>query len=236
MFTLPQFVTLSVMFSLVAAGVPPPKPSQSFPQVQGTYWNGATFAGSCLLQNYYGSSPPEGLEYVSVAKDLNGGAAYCGACVKVTPLQGKRPPVMAVVSSVCMDCPAAALDMPGGLYDRLMGSSPGRPGIGKFKWQVVACPTPGRLPKVTNKSGSSKWSLSMLIVDTRYPIQSVVIRSGTQTFNARQRDYNHWELVDGKFPLADTVDVTVTCTNTRSFTVKNVDPSSMKPYPATSGC
>jgi hypothetical protein len=58
---------------------------------------------SCLLQNYYGSSPPEGLEYVSVAKDLNGGAAYCGACVKITPLQGKRPPVMAVVSSVCMD-------------------------------------------------------------------------------------------------------------------------------------
>ncbi|KAA1128756.1 hypothetical protein PGTUg99_012731 [Puccinia graminis f. sp. tritici] len=231
-----QLTTLS-LFSICsfAAAAGPPRVGTKFPQVQGTYWNGATYEGSCLLSTYQ-RAPPAGLEYVAVANNLNRNGDYCGACIKVTPLQGKRAPVLAIVSTYCADCPANALDMPGTMYDRLMGNAPGRPGIGKFSWEVVPCPLKDVLPKIKNKEGSSKYSLSMLVADAKFPVQSVEINSDKRVFPAYKRDYNYWEIHNSGPPLANTVDVKVTCTNTRSFVVKNVDPSSKDPFKAANGC
>ncbi|KAI7960240.1 hypothetical protein MJO29_005308, partial [Puccinia striiformis f. sp. tritici] len=227
------FLVLSAMLivSTRATGVAP-KTGQKFTNVQGTYWNGATFAGSCLLQSY---QQPHNLEYVAVAKDLNGKAQYCGACIRVTPLDGNRPPVVAVVSSYCANCPPGALDMPQTMYDRLMGDAPKRPGVDRFSWEVVACPFQREKPKIINKDGASKFHLSMLIADSSFPIDSVSIQSGRQWFPAQKTDYNCWE-IPRQPVLADRVNVKVTCTNSRSFIVNNVDPSSQTPIDAPAGC
>ncbi|KNZ48212.1 hypothetical protein VP01_582g6 [Puccinia sorghi] len=230
-----QILILSSMCAIAAAAAAIPEAGQSHSHIQGTYWNGATLAGSCLMQTTYGDALPGGLPYVAVAQDLNANGQYCGACIKVSPLTGKRPPVIAMVSSFCPDCPAGALDIPGSLYDLLMGTAPQRPGIAKFNWEVVACPLGNRMPKIKNKEGSSKWHLSMAVFDNSHPIKSVSIKSGTQKLDAYHRDYNYWELHDAG-TLEETVDVTVTCTNGRSFTVPNVDPSSTRAFDAPSQC
>ncbi|KAI7945667.1 hypothetical protein MJO29_012055, partial [Puccinia striiformis f. sp. tritici] len=230
-------VILSFMCSLVSAGGGAPRPGQSATNVQGTYWNGATFAGSCLLStSYYGQSPPRGIEYVAVAGDINGMGQYCGACLKISSVRGKASPVIAMVSSHCPNCPSQALDMPGTLFDKLMGNAPGRPGVNRFNWEVVACPIANRLPQLKNKQGSSRYSLSMLFVDTKYPVQSVVITSGRRVFEAYKRDYNYWEIHNSGEPLDPKVDVKVTCTNSRSFIMQGVDPGNMASIPARSGC
>jgi expansin (peptidoglycan-binding protein) len=92
------------------------------------------------------------------------------------------------------------------------------------------------LPKIKNKEGSSKYSLSMLVADAKFPVQSVEVTSDKRVFPAYKRDYNYWEIHNPGQPLAKTVDVKVTCTNTRSFVVKNIDPSSKDPFKALSGC
>ncbi|POV99792.1 hypothetical protein PSTT_13582 [Puccinia striiformis] len=189
-----------LIVSTRATGVAP-KTGQKFTNVQGTYWNGATFAGSCLLQSY---QQPHNLEYVAVAKDLNGKAQYCGACIRVTPLDGNRPPVVAVVSSIAL-------------------------------MEVVACPFQREKPKIINKDGASKFHLSMLIADSSFPIDSVSIQSGRQWFPAQKTDYNCWE-IPRQPVLANRVNVKVTCTNSRSFIVNNVDPSSQTPIDAPAGC
>ncbi|OAV96052.1 hypothetical protein PTTG_02276 [Puccinia triticina 1-1 BBBD Race 1] len=209
-----------------------PRLGQKFTNVQGTYWNGATYAGSCLLQSY---RQPQNLEYVAVAKDLNGDAEYCGACIKVTPLDGKRPLVVAVVSSYCANCPPGAIDMPQAMYNGLMGDAPKRPGVDRFNWEVVACPFNREKPKIINKQGASKFHLSMLIADSSFPIASVAIQSGNRWFPAQRTDYNCWEIPHQPV-LAARVNVKVTCTNSRLFTVNNVDPSSTTPIEAPAGC
>ncbi|OAV94504.1 hypothetical protein PTTG_03028 [Puccinia triticina 1-1 BBBD Race 1] len=224
MLSLLPILTLLAVCSIVTAGDVAPNVGKSFPSVQGTFWNGATFAGSCLLQDYYKSGAPNGLEYVAVAKDVNGNAEYCGACIEITPKTTKNTPVVAIVSSHCPDCPAGALDIPKTLFNRLQGNADGRPGTSMFSWKVVTCPF-GKFPKIINKDGSSKYSLSMKVVDSSYPVQSVVIISGGKNLAAYKRDYNYWELHNAGV-LDDKVKVIVTWTNNQSFSFSNVDPSS----------
>ena len=209
-----------------------PSVGEKHSNVQGTYWQGSTFAGSCLLQDYQSTSS---LHYVAVANDLNRDGKYCGACIKITPLATSLPPVVAIVSTYCADCPAGALDMEGSLYDSLMTNKPGRPGVSKFNWEVTPCPLGNKRPAIVNKSGSSKYHLSMLIADSKFPVASVVISSGGRDYQAIHKDYNYWELSSSP-ALGNTVDVKVTCTNGGSFSVKGVDPSSRSPTLAQGSC
>ncbi|KAA1119477.1 hypothetical protein PGT21_026923 [Puccinia graminis f. sp. tritici] len=226
--------SLQLIAGLVLTPELAPKTGQKFTNVQGTYWNGATFAGSCLLQSY---QQPHNLEYVAVAKDLNGRAEYCGACIKVTPLDGKRAPVVAVVSSYCANCPPGALDMPQTMYNRLMGDGPKRPGVDRFSWEVVACPFQREKPKIINKEGASKFHLSILIADSDFPIASVAIQAGpaARWLLAQKTDYNCWEIPQQPL-LPDRVNVKVTCSNSRFFIVNNFDPASRTPLDAPANC
>ncbi|PLW31382.1 hypothetical protein PCANC_17734 [Puccinia coronata f. sp. avenae] len=231
-FLSPWSLYLVCLFAKFGHAAGPPEPGQTFTNVQGTFWNRATFAGSCLLQTY---QQPHNLEYVAVAKDLNGRAEYCGACIQVTPLSGKRAPVVAVVSSYCADCPPGALDMPQTMYNRLMGDGPRRPGVGRFNWEVVVCPFAREKPEIINKQGASKFHVSILIADASLPIARVEIQSAGKWFQAQKTAYNCWEIPNQPV-LSDRVNLKVTCSNSHTFVLNSLNPANISPIKAPSNC
>ncbi|KAG0146910.1 hypothetical protein CROQUDRAFT_670837 [Cronartium quercuum f. sp. fusiforme G11] len=214
--------TLATPFAVTTRSLDSVAVGQKFTNVQGTFWQQSSWGGECLFQNSW--PQPTNLPYVALAVNLYGQAEYCGACIKVTPVDRKHPPKIGIINTVCANCPTNALDMGPDLYNSIMGNTPGRPGLTHVDWEIVECPLGNSNMRLISKDGASQWHFSLQVASTITPVTKVEARSPTSQNKwliAKRKEYNYWELAPGD-AVGGEAEIRVTCSSGRSVIIPKV--------------
>ncbi|KAG0152102.1 hypothetical protein CROQUDRAFT_35703 [Cronartium quercuum f. sp. fusiforme G11] len=202
---------------------------------QGTFWQGATWIQGCLFQDW---SQPKDLPYFAVATNLYQSGIYCGTCFQITSRDNQKSAI-GIVNSECVDCPANAIDMSQDLYDKIMGTQPGRSGLSRFDWEVVPCPLPKDSKMlIIGKDGASKWYLSLQVANTFNTVINVEVEVEEKWYPIYRKRYNYWEFEEGEIrpSVVENANVRVTCSNGRVVTIPEVKIEAHKVVQAEGNC
>lgn len=166
-----------------------PRPTASG---EGTYYD-ADGTGNCSFE-----ADPGRMVAAMNAADY-AGAAWCGACIRVSGPDGD---VTVRIVDQCPGCAQGDVDLSREAFALIAPLSAGRVAI---SWQEVACDVAGPI-RYHFKDGSNPFWTAIQVRDHRYPIAKLEAATATGTFTAIDRvDYNYFVepsgLGDGPYHL-----------------------------------
>jgi expansin (peptidoglycan-binding protein) len=148
------------------------------------------------------SFPTVPADYVALSPSEYAGA---GACGTVLDVRGPQGTVRVTVVDLCPECEAGHLDL--GVPAFAAIADPVRGIVPVTYTRVVDPPLPGPV-RVRIKEGSSRFWLSVLLLDTGNPLVKVEAAAGSGWRQLIRRPYNYWEADAGVGPGPLTVRIT----------------------------
>ena len=125
----------------------------------------------------------------------------CGGTIRIT--RGGRS-VTAVVTNLCPECPAGAVDLSPAAFRRLARPVEGRV---RVRWRLIS-PRRIRPIRYRFKEGSSRWWTAVQVRNVRNPVARLEVRRGARFRTLRRTGYNHFVAARGLGPGPYTFRVT----------------------------
>ena len=130
------------------------------------------------------------------------GAAACGACVELTPINGGQPTIITVADSCnpgidnntpCQN--TAHIDLSRNALQRLTNRDTGN--LGGVSWRYVPCDSVDNVQFVLKEPTNMYWN-EFLVTNHKYPIvRAEVLMEGDRWVDAERTDYNYWHPPEG---------------------------------------
>jgi expansin (peptidoglycan-binding protein) len=130
------------------------------------------------------------------------GAAACGACVELTPINGGQPTTITVADSCnpgidnntpCQN--TAHIDLSRNAFQRLTNSNTGN--LGGVSWRYVPCTGVDNVQFVLKEPANAYWN-EFLVTNHKYPIvRAEVLMEDGRWVDAERQDYNYWHPPEG---------------------------------------
>lgn len=130
------------------------------------------------------------------------GAAACGACVELTPINGGQPTTITVADSCnpgidnntpCQN--TAHIDLSRNAFQRLTNSNTGN--LGGVSWRYVPCTGVDNVQFVLKEPANAYWN-EFLVTNHKYPIvRAEVLMEDGRWVDADRQDYNYWRPSEG---------------------------------------
>ena len=130
------------------------------------------------------------------------GAAACGACVELTPINGGQPVTITVADScnpgIDNNTPCqndAHIDLSRNAFQRLTNRDTGN--LGGVSWRYVPCAGVDNVQFVLKEPANAYWN-EFLVTNHKYPIvRAEVLMDGNRWVEAQRMDYNYWHPPEG---------------------------------------
>jgi expansin (peptidoglycan-binding protein) len=130
------------------------------------------------------------------------GAAACGACVELTPINGGQPTTITVADSCnpgidnntpCQN--TAHIDLSRNAFQRLTNRDTGN--LGGVSWRYVPCAGVDNVQFVLKEPTNAYWN-EFLVTNHKYPIvRAEVLMEDGRWVDAQRQDYNYWRPPEG---------------------------------------
>jgi expansin (peptidoglycan-binding protein) len=130
------------------------------------------------------------------------GAAACGACVELTPINGGQPVTVTVADSCnpgidnntpCQN--TAHIDLSRNAFGPLTNRDTGN--LGGVSWRYVPCEGVDKVQFVLKEPANAYWN-EFLVINHRFPIvRAEVLMEGDRWVDAQRTDYNYWHPPEG---------------------------------------
>jgi expansin (peptidoglycan-binding protein) len=130
------------------------------------------------------------------------GAAACGACVELTPINGGQPTTITVADSCnpgidnntpCQN--TAHIDLSRNAFQRLTNSNTGN--LGGVSWRYVPCSGVDNVQFVLKEPANAYWN-EFLVTNHKFPIvRAEVLMEDNRWVDADRTDYNYWHPPEG---------------------------------------
>jgi expansin (peptidoglycan-binding protein) len=130
------------------------------------------------------------------------GAAACGACVELTPINGGQPTTITIADSCnpgidnntpCQN--TAHIDLSRNAFQRLTNASTGN--LGGVSWRYVPCTGVDNVQFVLKEPTNAYWN-EFLVTNHKYPIvRAEVLMEDGRWVDAQRQDYNYWHPTEG---------------------------------------
>ncbi|HTV17285.1 MAG TPA: expansin EXLX1 family cellulose-binding protein [Polyangiaceae bacterium] len=130
------------------------------------------------------------------------GAAACGACVELTPINGGQPTTITVADSCnpgidnntpCQN--TAHIDLSRNAFQRLTNNNTGN--LGGVSWRYVPCDGVENVQFVLKEPANAYWN-EFLVTNHKYPItRAEVLMEDGRWVDAQRQDYNYWRPPEG---------------------------------------
>lgn len=130
------------------------------------------------------------------------GAAACGACVELTPINGGQPTTITVADScnpnIDSNTPCqntAHIDLSRTAFSRLTNQDTGN--LGGVSWRYVPCGGVDNVQFVLKEPNNAYWN-EFLVTNHKYPItRAEVLMEDGRWVDAQRQDYNYWRPPEG---------------------------------------
>ncbi|KAL8408396.1 hypothetical protein RB594_007000 [Gaeumannomyces avenae] len=183
-----------------------------------TFTDGKLASGTCSFSNY---SFPPGIYGSGLGPANWAGGAKCGACLQVT---GPRGSTKVMIVDSCPSCSGSRLNLFSDAF-KLIGDP--SDGVIPINYDPISCGIAKPL-RLRNKSGTSKWYLSLQVLDANYPITALDVSTdnGQSWKPTIRKEYNYFEREGSAGFEKDFVHVRISCSNGRQVIIPSVSAAS----------